>query len=82
MAKDRPIKVFIQVIKIFFYCAATIIVISILIDRDPVALLAGTGSHLRRPHAGIQGFYSRVRGRNTVNLQPYGKHRGLDCHAQ
>ena len=44
MAKDRPIKVFIQVIKIFFYCAATIIVISILIDRDPVALLAGLGA--------------------------------------
>ena len=44
MAKDRPIKVFIQVIKIFFYCAATIIVISILIDKDPVALLAGLGA--------------------------------------
>ena len=44
MAKDRPIKVFIQVIKIFFYCAAIIIVISILIDKDPVALLAGLGA--------------------------------------
>ena len=43
IAKDRPIKVFIQVIKIFFYCAAIIIIISILLDKDPFALLAGLG---------------------------------------
>lgn len=44
VAKNRPIKVFIQVIKIFFYCAIIIIVISILIDKDPLALLAGLGA--------------------------------------
>ena len=44
IAKDRPIKVFIQVIKIFFYCAAIIIIISILLDKDPFALLAGLGA--------------------------------------
>lgn len=44
VAKNRPIKVFIQVIKIFFYCAIIIIVVSILIDKDPLALLAGLGA--------------------------------------
>lgn len=44
VSKNRPIKVFIQVIKIFFYCAVIIIVISILIDKDPLALLAGLGA--------------------------------------
>jgi len=41
MAKHRPIKVFIQVIKIFFYCMGLIIVISILVNKSPEALLVG-----------------------------------------
>lgn len=44
VSKNRPIKVFIQVIKIFFYCAAIIVIISILIDKSPLALLAGLGA--------------------------------------
>ena len=44
VAKNRPIKVFIQVIKIFFYCATTIIIISILLDKNPATLLAGLGA--------------------------------------
>lgn len=44
ISKNRPIKVFIQVIKIFFYCMAIIIIISILIAKSPVALLAGLGA--------------------------------------
>ena len=41
MAKQRPIKVFIQVIKIFFYSMGLIIVVSILVDKSPEALLVG-----------------------------------------
>lgn len=41
MARNRPIKVFIQVIKIFFYCMAIIIIISILLNKSPQALLVG-----------------------------------------
>mgnify|MGYP002465951878 CR=1 FL=1 len=41
MARNRPIKVFIQVIKIFFYSMATIIIISILLNKSPQALLVG-----------------------------------------
>lgn len=44
VSKNRPIKVFIQVIKIFLYCAVIIIIISILIDKSPTALLAGLGA--------------------------------------
>lgn len=44
ISKNRPIKVFMQVIKIFFYCTVIIIIISILIDKDPLALLAGLGA--------------------------------------
>lgn len=41
VARNRPIRVFIQVIKIFLYCVVTIIVVSILLDKDPEALLVG-----------------------------------------
>ena len=41
VARNRPIRVFIQVIKIFIYCVVTIIVVSILLDKDPEALLVG-----------------------------------------
>ena len=44
VSKNRPIKVFIQVIKIFLYCAVIIIIISILIEKSPMALLAGLGA--------------------------------------
>lgn len=41
VARNRPIRVFVQVIKIFMYCIAAIIVISIILDKDPEALLVG-----------------------------------------
>lgn len=41
VARNRPIKVFIQVIKIFIYCVAIIIVVSVILDKDPKALLVG-----------------------------------------
>lgn len=44
VSKNRPIKVFIQVIKIFLYCAVIIIIISILIEKNPSTLLAGLGA--------------------------------------
>ena len=41
MARNHPIKVFIQVIKIFIYCLACIVVVSVLLDKDPEALVVG-----------------------------------------
>lgn len=41
VAKNRPIKVFVQVVKMFLYCVAAIIVVSIIMDKDPKALLVG-----------------------------------------
>ena len=41
VARNRPIKVFIQVIKIFVYCVVTVIVFSIILGKDPEALLVG-----------------------------------------
>jgi len=40
-SKDKPIKVFIQVVEIFLYCAATIAVIGMLTGKDVTTLLAG-----------------------------------------
>lgn len=44
LAKHRPLKVFIQIIKIVLYCAAGVIVISISIGKSPEALLVGMGA--------------------------------------
>ena len=41
VARNRPIKGFIQVIKIFVYCVVTVIVFSIILGKDPEALLVG-----------------------------------------
>jgi len=43
-AVNRPIKGYIQVIKIFLYALATILMIAALIDRSPVILLSGLGA--------------------------------------
>ncbi len=40
-SKDKPIKVFIQVIEIFLYCAAIIVVIGMFTEKDVSTLLAG-----------------------------------------
>lgn len=41
ISKDKPIKVFVQVVMIFLYCAAVMIVISIYTGQSVVALLGG-----------------------------------------
>lgn len=43
-SKNRPIKGFIQVIKILVLCGAAIIMISVLIDQSPLLLLSGLGA--------------------------------------
>ena len=43
-SKDRPIKGFIQVVKIVVLCGAAIILISVLIDQSPLLLLSGLGA--------------------------------------
>ena len=43
-SKDRPIKGFIQLIKIVVLCGAAIILISVLIDQSPLLLLSGLGA--------------------------------------
>lgn len=40
-SKNKPIKVFIQVIEIFLYCAAAIVVIGLITDTNVTTLLAG-----------------------------------------
>ena len=40
-SKDKPIKVFIQMAEIFFYCAAIIIIIGMFTGKDVSTLLAG-----------------------------------------
>lgn len=41
ISKNKPIKVFIQVVDIFICCVAAIIAISLFTGKDPTALLAG-----------------------------------------
>ncbi len=43
-AKERPITVFIQIIKIFFLIGAIIIIFSLLFNKNPVNLILGLGA--------------------------------------
>jgi len=43
-AKARPIKGYIQVLKIIVYCAAAILGIAVLIEQSPLLLLSGLGA--------------------------------------
>ena len=43
-SKNRPIKGFVQVVKIIVLCGAAIIMISVLIDQSPLLLLSGLGA--------------------------------------
>ena len=43
-SKNRPIKGFVQVVKILVLCGAAIIMISVLIDESPLLLLSGLGA--------------------------------------
>ncbi len=44
ISKDKPIKGYVQVLKIFFYFIAFILIIAKLADKDPKVLLAGLGA--------------------------------------
>ena len=44
MAKDRPLKGYVQVAKIILYCLGAILVISALLDRSPLLFLSGLGA--------------------------------------
>ena len=44
ISKVRPIKGYLQVVKIFLSIAAAIIVVSALMDRSPIILLSGLGA--------------------------------------
>jgi len=44
MSKNRPIKGFVQVIKIFFYAMGTISIIALLFDKNPLSIIAGMGA--------------------------------------
>lgn len=41
LSKDKPVKIFIQILNIFLYCATAIIIIGIFTNRDIASLLAG-----------------------------------------
>lgn len=43
-SRNRPIKGFVQVVKILVLCGAAIIIISVLIDQSPLLLLSGLGA--------------------------------------
>jgi miniconductance mechanosensitive channel len=43
-ARNRPLKVYIQLFKILFFSLSGILIISILLERDPTVLLAGLGA--------------------------------------
>ncbi|MCK0127109.1 mechanosensitive ion channel family protein [Erythrobacter sp. F6033] len=43
-SKNKPIKGFVQVVKILVLCGAAIILISVLIDESPLLLLSGLGA--------------------------------------
>lgn len=44
ISRSRPIKGYLQIIKILLYCVAFIIIISLLINKSPVLLLTGLGA--------------------------------------
>jgi miniconductance mechanosensitive channel len=44
MAKNRPLKGYLQVAKIILYCLGAILVISALLDRSPLLFLSGLGA--------------------------------------
>lgn len=44
IAKDQPIKGYLQVAKITLYCVGAILIISALLDRSPLLLLSGFGA--------------------------------------
>ncbi|MBN2856875.1 MAG: mechanosensitive ion channel [Candidatus Delongbacteria bacterium] len=43
-SKDKPVKGYIQTVKLIFYITAFLIIISVLMDKSPVLLLSGIGA--------------------------------------
>ena len=43
-SRDRPVKGYVQVLKIVIFCAAAIMMISVLIEQSPLLLLSGLGA--------------------------------------
>jgi miniconductance mechanosensitive channel len=43
-SKDKPIKSYVQIVSIFFWMISIILIVSILIQKSPTALLAGLGA--------------------------------------
>ena len=44
VSRHRPLKVFIQIIKVCLYCAGAVVVVSVLMGKSPEALLVGMGA--------------------------------------
>jgi len=44
ISRKRPIKGYIQIIKIFFYVMGTVLIVCVLIDQSPWAILSGIGA--------------------------------------
>ncbi|MGQ1910285.1 mechanosensitive ion channel family protein [Marinifilum sp. RC60d5] len=44
VSKTRPIKGYLQIVKIFFYSLGIISIVAIFIDRDPLTIIAGMGA--------------------------------------
>lgn len=44
MSKNRPIKGFVQVVKIFFYAMGVISIMALLFDKNPLSIIAGMGA--------------------------------------
>ncbi|WP_282014958.1 mechanosensitive ion channel family protein [Marinifilum flexuosum] len=44
VSKTRPIKGYIQIVKIFFYALGIIAIIAVLFDRNPLTIIAGMGA--------------------------------------
>jgi len=82
VAKTRPIKGYVQIIKIILYVIAGITIIAILFDKNPLGLLGGLGAFsavlllvFKDPIMGFVGRYS------VVGQQHAGSWR-LDIHAK
>ncbi len=44
VSKTRPIKGFLQIVKIFFYAMGIISILALFIDKDPLTIIAGMGA--------------------------------------
>ncbi len=52
----RPLKGMLQTVQVILWFVGAIVVVSILIDKSPLSLLAGLGASAANPDAGVQRF--------------------------